>query len=343
VEKGNNMLDQNRTKQKVLEVMDLSTSFYTSSGIIRAVKNVNLSLYKNQCLALIGESGAGKSVTSLSIMRMVPSPGTICGGAIMMNGRNLLEMPGKEFRKLRGTQLSMMFQDPLASLNPVITVGAQIRETILAHRKTKKKEAEMFALEKLRALKLPAQRVYNSYPFQLSGGMRQRASLALALILHPQILIADEPTSSLDVTLQGQILAELNRQLSECCLSLLFITHDLAAAASIANRVAVMYGGMIVEEGPLREVFNNPCHPYTRALIKSHPSFCSSNRLEAITGSAPRTFENIEGCPFHPRCNEVKPLCREIIPSTEPVSSKRSAACHLLTFAGSQAGQGGSS
>lgn len=257
-----------------------------------------------------------------------------------MNGNNLLELSGKEFRKLRGDQLSMMFQDPLAALNPVITVGDQIRETILAHQNIGKMEAEEAVLEKLSTLKLPANRVYNSYPFQLSGGMRQRASLAMALILHPKILIADEPTSSLDVTLQGQILAELNRQLADCCLSLLFITHDLAAAASIANRVAVMYGGIIVEEGPVREVFNYPCHPYTRALIKSHPSFYRGERLEAIRGNAPRTFENISGCPFHPRCDEVKPLCLDIAPSLRPVDSQRSAACHLFTIAGNQSVQG---
>jgi len=315
----------------VLKVNNLSTSFFTSSGIIRAVSEVSFSLRQKRCLALIGESGAGKSVTALSLLRMVPPPGKIISGEVYMDGKNLLDLSQGEIRGLRGEELSIMFQDPLASFNPVITVGSQIRETIFTHRRIGKKEAEELMLDKLAALKLPARRVAQSYPFQLSGGMRQRAALALALVLHPQVLIADEPTSFLDVTLQGQILAELQHQLSACCLSLLFITHDLAAAAAVADMVAVMYGGMLVEYGPLQEVFYNPAHPYTRALLKSHPAFCKEGRLQPIAGNAPRINGFFSGCSFQPRCVDAESICRELTPGLQAISDDRNAACHLLT------------
>ncbi len=313
-----------------LTVKNLSTRFHTRAGTIYAVNGVNFELPQNRCLALIGESGAGKSVTALSILRMIPRPGRIASGEIRMNGDNLLTKTGSQMRKLRGKELSIMFQDPLAALNPVITVGDQIRETIQSHRQVAKKTAEEMALAKLDALKLPARRAYNSFPFQLSGGMRQRAALALALILHPQVLIADEPTSFLDVTLQGQILAQLKHELDQCCLSLLFITHDLAAAATVADRVAVMYGGIIVEEGSMREVFGHPLHPYTRALLRSHPAFCRNGRLEPVAGSAPVITESFSGCPFRQRCSEAEPVCIEVVPDLSDRGGGRLAACHKL-------------
>ncbi len=312
----------------VMEVKDLTTHFLTVDSVVRAVNRVSFKLRKNRCLALIGESGAGKSVTALSLLRMVPRPGRIVNGEIWMNNKNLYAMSNREIRKLRGEELSIMFQDPMAALNPVLTVGDQIRETILTHRDLGRNEARELALEKLAALKLPARRVYGSYPFQLSGGMRQRAALALALVLNPQVLIADEPTSFLDVTLQGQILAELKHELEQCSLALLFITHDLAAAAAVADRVAVMYGGMIVEEGILHEVFGCPLHPYTRALLRSHPAFCREGRLEPIPGSAPVVTEKFTGCPFRQRCEKASPICEETVPSLLDLSGGRLTACH---------------
>ncbi len=314
----------------ILEVDNLTTRFFTGSSVIHAVNGVSFKLRKNRCLALIGESGAGKSVTAMSLLRMVPRPGRIIGGSIRMNGKDLLKIPGSQMRRLRGEELSIMFQDPLAALNPVITIGRQIKETILSHRSMSSKEALDLTLEKLTKYKLPPRRVYDSYPFQLSGGMRQRAALALAMVLHPQVLIADEPTSFLDVTLQGQILAELKSELENCCLSLLFITHDLSAAAMVAHRVAVMYGGIIVEEGSLNQVFDSPLHPYTRALLSSHPAFCQGGRLESIPGSAPVVTEEFNGCPFRLRCKYSLPLCKDIVPSLLHQVDDRYVACHNL-------------
>lgn len=313
-----------------LSVKNLTTRFFTRTETIYALNGVSFELPQNRCLALIGESGAGKSVTALSILRMVPKPGQIVSGEICMNGDNLLTKTDSQMKKLRGEELSIMFQDPLAALNPVIPVGDQIRETIQSHRRVAKKEAREMALAKLDTLKLPAKRAYNSFPFQLSGGMRQRAALALALILHPQVLIADEPTSFLDVTLQGQILALLKHELDHCCLSLLFITHDLAAAATVADRIAVMYGGIIVEEGSMREVFSHPLHPYTRALLRSHPAFCQKGRLKPVAGSAPVISESFSGCPFRLRCSEAEPICLEIVPVLSNQGGKRFAACHRI-------------
>lgn len=313
-----------------LEVEDLSTSFFTPAGVIEAVKGISFTLEPNRCLALIGESGAGKSVTAMSLLNMVPEPGKVVSGTVLLNGINLLNLKGEKIRKQRGEEISLMFQDPLAALNPVLTVGAQIRQTVIAHRNISHGEANKMVLEKLSAMKLPAQRAFNSYPFQLSGGMRQRAALALALILHPRVLIADEPTSSLDVTLQEQILAELREQLDNCCLSLLFITHDLAAAAAIADRVAVMYGGKILEEGTLNQVYTQPLHPYTRALIGSHPAFCRGGRLQPIPGSAPPIMLQNPGCTFQSRCEEVQPVCRSVAPEMIEQENGRSVACHLL-------------
>lgn len=314
----------------VMEVKNLSAHFFTAAGVVHAVNRVSFKLRNNRCLALIGESGAGKSVTALSLLRMVPRPGKIVAGEIWMNEKNILAMSNRKMRELRGEELSIMLQDPMAALNPVLTVGNQVKETILSHRAINKKEARDLALEKLAALRLPARRVYDSYPFQLSGGMRQRAALAMAMVLHPQVLIADEPTSFLDVTLQGQILAELKHELEHCCLALLFITHDLAAAAAVADRVAVMYGGIVVEEGPLRAVFENPLHPYTRALLRSHPAFCREGRLEPINGSAPVVTEKFTGCPFRQRCNEASSVCREAVPSLRILGDGRLAACHQV-------------
>ncbi len=318
------------TEKPVLQVKGLSTTFYTPAGEIGAVEKVSFSLRQNRCLALIGESGAGKSVTALSLLRMIPSPGRIKEGQILFNGSDLLSLPISKMREVRGDGISLMFQDSLTAFNPVLTIGAQIKETVMTHRALGGREAEQVVKEKLASLKLPAGRVFGSYPFQLSGGMRQRAALALALVLHPNVLIADEPTSSLDVTLQEQILAELEYQLEECCLSILFITHDLGAAAAIADEVAVMYSGHIMEQGALKHVYEEPLHPYTRALLNAHPTYCRGGRLSSIPGNAALASEKIKGCPFHPRCHFVEPLCCELMPQVARLEGGREVACHRV-------------
>jgi oligopeptide/dipeptide ABC transporter ATP-binding protein len=247
---------------------------------------------------------------------------------VILSGEDLTKISLAQLRSIRGGELSIMFQDPLASFNPVMTIGAHLRETILAHRRIPRREAVEIALEKLAAVHLPSNRVYRSFPFQLSGGMRQRAALALSLALHPRVLVADEPTTFLDVTLQRQILAELKRQLDECCLSILFITHDLAAAAAVADRVAVMYGGTLVECGPLPAVYRRPLHPYTRALLQSHPAFGQNGRLQPIDGVAAAPVGLMSGCVFYTRCPRAVPICRQSAPNLLAVGDERAVACH---------------
>lgn len=331
-------------KETVLQVAGLSTSFYTSEGVIRAVDGVGFTLQQNRCLALIGESGAGKSVTALSLLRLVPPPGRIVGGKVLLGSRDLLALPPAEMRAIRGKEIALIFQDPLASFNPVFSVGAQITETILAHGSVSAAEAREMAAEKLAGVGLPTGRAYHSYPFQLSGGMRQRAAIALALALHPQALIADEPTSFLDVTLQLQILSDLKRQLDECCFSLLLITHDLAAAAAIADHVAVIYAGRLVECGPLRELFREPRHPYTAALLQSHPSFRRGRRLQPVGGRPPSPLQRPRGCAFHPRCPQSLPECREEPPALLAAGDGcRLVACHRTGVPGGGAAEAAAS
>lgn len=284
---------------------------------------------EGRCLALIGESGAGKSITALSLLRLVPTPGKITGGKIILGDRDLLKLSRDEMRQVRGEELALVFQDSLSAFNPVRTVGTHIYETIKAHRNLSGRQARDLALGKMSDLGLPAERVFRSYPFQLSGGMRQRAALAMALCLHPRVLITDEATTSLDVTLQAQVLHYLKKHLEDCCMSILFITHDLAAAAAVADRVAVIYAGKIVESGPLKEVFKKPLHPYTRALLRSHPSFCPGT-LQPIQGSPPDLAVLPGGCSFNPRCSEAANICRSRDPEIMEAVSGRQAACHLM-------------
>ncbi len=316
----------------VLEVENLSTNFHTQSGTIRAIKNVNFFLEEKKCLALIGESGAGKSVTGLSLMNLIPKPGRVVSGRVMLQEdidkqTELLRLSPRQMRSVRGEKMAMVFQDSLASFNPVMTIGRQITQMVSAHRHLSNREAENLVLEKLSQVGLPARRALKSYPFQLSGGMRQRAAMAMALALHPRVIIADEPTTSLDATLQLQVLTELKKQLEECCSTLLFITHDLAAASVIASDIAILYGGMMVEYGPARELLTNPLHPYSRALLNSHPSFCVNRRLKPIGGSPPDPLDMPDGCPFHPRCPEAHQLCREETPAWKEAGGNHRVAC----------------
>lgn len=299
----------------LLEVRDLKTYFFTRRGTVKAVNGVSFHLARGRTLGVVGESGCGKSVTALSILRLVPPPGRIVGGTILLDGVDLLGLTPDQMRRIRGRRIAMIFQDPMTSLNPVLTVGYQVAEAVLAHEKVSKREAWNRAVEMMRAVAIPdAERRARSYPHELSGGLRQRAMIAMALVCRPDVLIADEPTTALDVTIQAEILDLLARLREEFQLSVLLITHDLGVVAHTADHVAVMYAGQIVETAPVRELFKNPQHPYTRGLLRCLPRLGDNGhrprRLDAIEGTVPDLLSLPPGCPFADRCPEVIPECR---------------------------------
>jgi oligopeptide/dipeptide ABC transporter ATP-binding protein len=298
----------------ILEVRHLSTHFFTRAGPVKAVDDVNFNITKGSTLALVGESGSGKSVTSLSIMRLVPPPGKITAGEILFSGRDLMKLDDREMRRLRGREIAMIFQDPMTSLNPVYTVGNQIAEAIELHQRIPRKEAWTRAVEMMTRVKIPdAERRASDYPHQLSGGMRQRVMIAMALSCKPTLLIADEPTTALDVTIQAEILELLRGLRDDFDLSMLLITHDLGVVAETADRVAVMYAGRIVEDASVRELFHNPRHPYTEGLLRSVPRLTEEGlklrRLETIEGTVPNLLHLPPGCKFAPRCSYVIDEC----------------------------------
>ena len=293
---------------QLLEVKNLETKFPTRAGLVRAVNDVSFHIDEGEMLALVGESGCGKSITALSIMRLIALPGKIAGGSINFKGEDLLNANGERMREIRGNDIAMIFQDPMTSLNPVYTVGEQIAEALRLHRKLNKKDAWEAAIAAMREVAIPdpARRV-NDYPHQLSGGMRQRVMIAMALACDPELLIADEPTTALDVTIQAQILELLNELRTTRKLAVLLITHDLGVVAEVADRVCVMYTGRIVEESDVREIFREPKHPYTQGLLKSVPrlrekDFTPEARLSTIEGTVPSPTNLPEGCHFAPRC-----------------------------------------
>jgi peptide/nickel transport system ATP-binding protein len=299
----------------LLEVSKLETHFPTRAGIVRAVDGVSFHLDSGELLGLVGESGCGKSITALSIMRLIAPPGKIVGGEITFDGKNLLKLSDAEMRQIRGDDIAMIFQDPMTSLNPVYTVGEQIAEALRLHRKLSRKAARDAAIEAMREVSIPdpARRI-NDYPHQLSGGMRQRIMIAMALACDPKLLIADEPTTALDVTIQAQILELLNDLRKNRELAVLLITHDLGVVAEVADRVAVMYTGRIVEESPVEELFARPKHPYTEGLLRSVPKLSSATvtkkeRLETIEGTVPSPTDLPPGCHFAPRCPHRMPRC----------------------------------
>lgn len=304
----------------VLEVKNLSTHFFTRAGTIKAADDVSFAIEPGSTLALVGESGSGKSVTSLSIMRLVPPPGKIVGGEIIFNNSDLMKLGNEHIRRLRGREIAMIFQDPMTSLNPVYTVGDQIAEAIELHQRLPRKQAWAKAVEMMKRVQIPdAERRASDYPHQLSGGMRQRVMIAMALSCKPNLLIADEPTTALDVTIQAEILELLKGLREDFDLSMLLITHDLGVVAETADRVAVMYAGRIVEEAPVREIFHNPRHPYTEGLLRSVPRLTEEGlkrrRLETIEGTVPNLLHLPEGCKFAPRCAYVIEGCvQEEIP-----------------------------
>jgi len=323
----------------LIDVIDLRTSFRTEEGVVRAVDGVSFSIAKEKTLGVVGESGCGKSVTALSIMGLIPSPpGRIESGQMLFQADAetidlaKLDPRGRAIRSIRGNQIAMIFQEPMTSLNPVFTVGMQIIESITLHQHLPRKEAREKAIDMLRAVGIPSpeQRI-EDYPHQLSGGMRQRVMIAMALSCHPSLLIADEPTTALDVTIQAQVLDLMNDLRAQFHMAILFITHDLGVIAQTADAVAVMYLGKIVEAAPVTELFDHPGHPYTRGLMKSIPSLTMTrkDRLIPIKGVVPELSEIREGCGFEPRCPHAMKICRGHVPPLKEVAPGHTVACWL--------------
>ncbi|MFJ5221842.1 ABC transporter ATP-binding protein [Streptomyces sp. NPDC088400] len=316
----------------LLEVRDLRVEFRTRDGIVRAVNGVTYSVEAGETLAVLGESGSGKSVTAQAVMGILDMPpGRITGGEVLFQGRDLLKLKEDQRRKVRGAEMAMIFQDALSSLNPVLTVGAQLAEMFTVHRGMSRKEARARAVELMDRVRIPAagDRA-GDYPHQFSGGMRQRIMIAMALALEPALIIADEPTTALDVTVQAQVmdlLAELQRELN---MGLILITHDLGVVADVADRIAVMYAGRIVETAPVYDIYKAPAHPYTRGLLESIPRLDQKGKeLYAIKGLPPNLLHIPPGCAFHPRCPMAQDVCRRDVPPLYEVAGERRSACYF--------------
>ena len=311
----------------LLEIKNLKTYFYTDEGISKAVGGVDLVINRGEILGVIGESGSGKSVTALSVIQLVAiPPGKIVSGEIWFEGKNLLEMSLDEIRRIRGNKISMIFQEPMTSLNPVLTIGNQIIENIVTHQKLDKLQARKQAIEMLKLVGIPSPgKRIDEYPHQLSGGMRQRAMIAMALSCRPKLLIADEPTTALDVTIQAQILELIRKMRKEIGMAVMMITHDLAVIAEVADNVAVAYGGKVMEYGDVISIFKDPLHPYTKALYNSIPRITDSKkrRLEVIDGIVPNPLDLPEGCSFHPRCKFAKQICKQMDPELVALGARR--------------------
>jgi oligopeptide/dipeptide ABC transporter ATP-binding protein len=320
----------------VLQVKNLKTYFFTEEGVVKAVDDVSFSVPKGKAIGLVGESGCGKSVTAMSITRLISPPGRVVGGEVLLNGRNIAALPEKEMRQVRGAQISMIFQEPMTALNPVLQVGFQIAEAVLAHERVSRSEAWSRAVDAMKAVSIPdPERRAKDYPHLLSGGMRQRVMIAMALVCKPALVIADEPTTALDVTIQAQILELLDSLREKYQLSLILISHDLGVIAEVAETVAVMYAGKIVEMGPAADVFHNPKHPYTEGLLRSVPRLGSSasqlgtrGRLYAIDGMVPNLLHLPAGCSFAPRCYKRTVECTvSEIPLEQVKEESREVRC----------------
>ena len=319
---------------KLVEVRHLLTQFRVDKNkIINAVNNSSFHIDEGETLAIVGESGSGKSVTALSLMRLVPSPpGRIAGGEILFQGRDLLKLTNEEMRKIRGGSISMIFQEPMTSLNPVFTIGHQLTEAIRIHMNVSKKEAEARAVDLIRNVQIPdAEKRLKTYPHQLSGGMRQRVMICMALACSPKLLIADEPTTALDVTIQAQILDLIRTLRDERKTAVLFITHDLGVVADVAHRAVVMYAGSVMEMGPVREMFKDPWHPYTQGLLGAIPRLSTPHgqKLYTIPGIVPDLSQLPKGCPFCTRCDKCMDVCREKCPPLREMESGRQVRCFL--------------
>ncbi|MBN6888636.1 dipeptide transport system ATP-binding protein [Cytobacillus horneckiae] len=318
--------------EKVLEVKDLHVTFSTYGGEVKAVRGVSFDLHKGETLAIVGESGCGKSVTSQSIMRLIPSPpGRIASGSVLYKGKDLAKISEKEMRKIRGADISMIFQDPMTALNPTLTIGKQLVEGIIQHDGSPKEKAKKRALEMLNLVGIPDPEMrFKNYPHEFSGGMRQRIVIAMALVCEPEILIADEPTTALDVTIQAQILDLFKEIQRKTNVSIILITHDLGVVAQVADRIAVMYAGKIVEAGNRREIFYKPQHPYTKGLLQSVPRLdLEGEDLVPIMGSPPDLFSPPVGCPFTARCDFAMEVCDKAYPFKTHLTKEHHVDCWL--------------
>ena len=320
--------------EPILEVKDLHTSFLTSNGEVQAVRGVSFKVEKGQTVGIVGESGSGKSVTSLSILQLLGSTGRIKSGSIKLNGKELVGSNSKAMRDIRGDIVSMIFQDPMTSLNPLIPVGEQVGEMIWAHdRKMSRQERNQKVLELFRMVRIPEpEKRLKSYPHEFSGGMRQRVMIAMALACRPELLIADEPTTALDVSIQDQILKLMRQLQQEIGMSIMFITHDLGVVAELCSHVLVMYGGLIMEEASIYDIFENPRHPYTMGLIASIPALNQNKnqRLKPIPGSPPDMIHPPKGCPFAPRCPYACRICMEEMPPYVQLDENHRSMCWML-------------
>ena len=315
----------------LLDIKDLKTHFFTEDGVVKAVDGVTYDLQEGETLALVGESGCGKSVSALSILRLIPDPpGRIVGGTIVFDGDDLITMPEDEMRKIRGNRIAMVFQEPMTSLNPVLTIGRQLTESLELHRGMNKMEGREEASRLLQMVGIPdgGSRL-NDYPHQFSGGMRQRVMIAIALSCQPRLLIADEPTTALDVTIQAQILELMQRLSKELGTAILIITHNLGVVARYADRVNVMYAGRIIERGSAEEIYKNPKHPYTLGLLHSVPRLdqARTEKLDPIQGMPPDLVSLPPGCPFRPRCRYAIDKCAEELPPLVSVGGEHTSAC----------------
>ncbi|OON93610.1 MAG: peptide ABC transporter ATP-binding protein [Candidatus Epulonipiscioides saccharophilum] len=321
-----------KSRETILEVKGLETSFFTHLGEVQAVRNVSFDINKGEVVGLVGESGSGKSITCMSIMKLLQHPGKIKKGEVLFKGKDLVTKTAKEMRSIQGDEISMIFQDPMTALNPVYTIGNQMIEVIRAHRKVSKKEAYNIALKMLTAVGIPdpAKRM-NNYPNEFSGGMRQRAIIAMALSCEPELLIADEPTTALDVTIQAQILDLLKELRTKLSTSIIFITHDLGVIAELCDRVIVMYGGMIMEEASVNDLFASPKNPYTIGLLKSvpNPDILIKQKLIPIPGSPPDMLNPPKGCAFCKRCEFAMDVCLEEVPELYTVANRHKSRCHI--------------
>jgi len=321
------------TDDVILQVKDLKAYFKLDEGLLKAVDGVSFDLRKGETLGIVGESGSGKSVTNLAIMRLIPSPpGRIAGGEVEFMGKDILKMPDEEIRKIRGNKISMIFQDPMTCLNPFLRISTQMMETIMLHQGLDKKAAKDKAIDMLKLAGIPApEKRIDQYPHQFSGGMRQRVMIAMALSCEPEILIADEPTTALDVTIQAQILELINELSARLGTAVILITHSLGVVAGMCDAICVMYAGRIVERGTADEIFADPKHPYTQGLIKSVPRLdkVSTQRLYSIPGQPPNVINLPDCCPFFPRCERAMDVCKTKYPKVAELGAKRSVACWL--------------
>lgn len=322
------------TTDVLIDIKNLRTHFFTDDGVVKAVDGVSFPIYKRKTLGVVGESGCGKSVTALSIMRLISPPGRIVEGDILFEGKNLAALPEPQMRSIRGRDISMIFQEPMTSLNPVFTIGYQVAEAVMLHLKKSKTEAREHTIRMLDKVRIPsASTRIDEYPHQMSGGMRQRVMIAMALACNPKLLIADEPSTALDVTIQAQILDLMRDLQKEFGMSIMIITHDLGVVAELADHVAVMYASKVVEYASVKQLFSEPLHPYTQGLFKSRPSVTSKKGepLTVIPGSVPNPLRFPPGCKFHPRCPIAVERCKSVEPQLRELRPGHWVACDVVS------------